>query len=218
MGHGRAVRRRAEGRAIRSPSLAPRAVQSFSVTHRVPGRLRLRVPELARRPALAPRIESVLMALDVVQRVRCNPVCASVVLYHQGPRAPARADMARALAPLVAQPRPGEALVPVTLGRADPAVARGRERQRRDCLLCRVKLALARLLVKDLWRCWRQEQGLRERRDGRRAGAGETLPSRWDVEGDGPLWRRRSLQEPGAPPRSDWTWRLLRTLVGARPV
>lgn len=131
------------------------------VTHRVPGRLRLRVPELARRPMLAPRIESILLTLDAVHQVRCNPACASVVLYHRGPRAPARVDMARALATVMTPCAHGGALVAVP--RVDTGVGKGCEPRRRDCLLCRIKLALVRLIVKDLWRCWRLEQGLLDR-------------------------------------------------------
>lgn len=188
----------------------------FEVAHRVPGRLRLRVPELGRQPALAPRIESVLLSLDAVQQVRCNPACASVVLYHRGHQAPPRSEMMRALATVVPPRARVVALVPVAPERAAPGIGQAGAPQRRDCLLCRLELALVRLVVKDLWYCWRQEQGLLDRPGGRRGRPKAPAPDPWEFERHGMAWLHQSREEREAPLQPNWVQRAWGTLRSSR--
>jgi len=53
---------------------------TITVVHPIPGRLRLRVPELKRDPALAERIIAAGIAHPGVRQVRVNLSCASVVV------------------------------------------------------------------------------------------------------------------------------------------
>lgn len=55
---------------------------SFEVVHAVPGRTRIRVPELKDAPDLGDCIADTLLAKPGVNYVRVNPACASVVVGH----------------------------------------------------------------------------------------------------------------------------------------
>jgi hypothetical protein len=127
----------------------------FAIRHRVPGRLRIQVPALGGKPALAAEVETALLSLPGVYRVRTNPACESIVVHHRGNLALSRADMVQALATVIRAPTRSGALVP----RAEKG--RGRRAnstaQPMDCVLCQLKLSLARFIVSDLWRCWRQD-------------------------------------------------------------
>jgi len=104
------------------------------------------------------------------------------------------------------------ALVPVAPERADPGVEKVGAPQRRDCLLCRLELALVRLVVKDLWHCWRQEQGLLDRRGCRRGRPKTAAPDPWQFERHGMAWLHQSIQEREAPLQPNWVQRVWGTL------
>lgn len=53
---------------------------SFEVLHAIPGRVRLRIPETKRDPALADRIVEWLLGKQGIMWVRANPTCASVTV------------------------------------------------------------------------------------------------------------------------------------------
>ncbi len=77
-----------------------------SVVHELPGRVRLRVPLLARDPRLAAVVSKYLEARPGVQRVRAAPACASLIIGFD-PRQTAVAD-------LVALLRDGVQLAPAS--------------------------------------------------------------------------------------------------------
>lgn len=134
----------------------------FEVCHRIPGRMRLRIPALLEDDALGPRLAKALQALEGVQATRLNPACASLVLYHR-PTHPLTPDsLVQALQPIL-PPRirpasPNALTVPTRTGRypaprtARPSVPAPQQ----NCILCRMKLTAARWILADVWRCWRQ--------------------------------------------------------------
>ena len=138
----------------------------FEICHRIPGRMRLRVPILMKTPALGRRLEVALRGLDGVQEVRSNPACASLVMYHRLSRAPTPDDLARVLQPLIEPARrrpqqvsrvqPGSQPLVVTHRvpkRPAPTLAKSRLA---PCRLCQLKLTAACWILADVWRCWRR--------------------------------------------------------------
>lgn len=78
---------------------------SIQVVHQIPGRIRLRVPALARHPELADRILAAGMAHPGVRRIRVNLACASVVVEGE-PTAPDGASTSSLIGRWLAAPRP----------------------------------------------------------------------------------------------------------------
>src|SRR2546430_17571733 len=60
--------------------MAARAEPLVDVVHRIPGRIRFRIPALRRHPELADRLLAAGMAHPGVRSVRVNLACASVVV------------------------------------------------------------------------------------------------------------------------------------------
>ena len=147
------------------PQHHPSPVSSirFSIRHRVPGRLRIRLPALGERPGRAADVEKALLGLNGVFHVRANPVCASVVIHHRASAALSCSEMVEVLIPVIGDIGRARALVPGS-GERPARVRPVRQAmkldpgaQQMDCVLCQLKLSLARLIVADLWRCWRHE-------------------------------------------------------------
>lgn len=134
----------------------------FAVCHQIPGRMRLRLPILREDPRLDGRVVVALRGLDGVYAVRSNLACASLIIHHRGPSAPAHETLLNVLRPIInasapptmpqskptrAVPRPNPARFSIEPARQRPA----------DCSICRLRLSATRWLLADVWRCWRDQ-------------------------------------------------------------
>ncbi|AGA91597.1 hypothetical protein Thimo_2901 [Thioflavicoccus mobilis 8321] len=70
----------------------------YEICHRIPGRLRLRIPALRDNPALARRLTARLRGHAAVADARANPACASLILHLK----PGRSDEVAALSSIAA--------------------------------------------------------------------------------------------------------------------
>ncbi|MEM1426253.1 MAG: HMA2 domain-containing protein [Cyanobacteria bacterium P01_H01_bin.130] len=61
---------------------APKADEDYKIVHSVPGRIRLRIPQLQEDRSFAKRLEKLLLAEDVVTGVRINRAAASVAIQY----------------------------------------------------------------------------------------------------------------------------------------
>ncbi|AFL75986.1 HMA2 domain-containing protein [Thiocystis violascens] len=144
-----------------SAHLAP-----FEICHRIPGRMRLRIPALQENAALGARMAGALRALDGVQAMRINPACASLVLYHRPAHRLTPDILAQALQPLLPSTVSPPGLHPGLRPAKPPTRSAQRSLQRPSppsappaptpCILCRMKLNATRWILADVWRCWRQ--------------------------------------------------------------
>jgi hypothetical protein len=66
-----------------TPSLTPTITPSFQVVHSTPGRVRLRVPQLAKDADYGHRLEQLILTTDGVTSVRVNRSAASVAIAYQ---------------------------------------------------------------------------------------------------------------------------------------
>ena len=66
-----------------SPSLSPPPSSSWQVLHRLPGRIRIRVPELSRYEHHALWLEAALVVTPGVTQLRLNRTASSVVIQYQ---------------------------------------------------------------------------------------------------------------------------------------
>lgn len=93
------------------------------VTHRIPGRLRLRVPAAKGHPELLQRMAAAARSATDVKSVEYNPVTGSVLIYH----APAAYKSLEALASIL-----GDSTLRVSMRNSRPATGRsGRARRGR---------------------------------------------------------------------------------------
>lgn len=66
-----------------TPTLTPTITPSFQVVHSTPGRVRLRVPQLAKDADYGHRLEQLILTTDGVTSVRVNISAASVAIAYQ---------------------------------------------------------------------------------------------------------------------------------------
>jgi hypothetical protein len=76
----------------------------FEVVHWIPGRLRLRVPQLRERPELASHLEKQLRACDRLRSVEIRPGSSSVILCYHAADESATANMLRSIFPGLRHP------------------------------------------------------------------------------------------------------------------
>src|SRR3954465_13473825 len=83
-------------------------VADFDYLHSIPGRLRVKVPEVKRSPEAAMRVERRLGELEAVREVRANPLTGNIlVLYDPGGTGPERIIEALRPPGSLRSPRPG---------------------------------------------------------------------------------------------------------------
>jgi hypothetical protein len=83
-------------------------VADFDYIHSIPGRLRVKVPEVKRSPEAAMRVQRRLSELEAVREVRANPLTGNVlVLYEPGGTGPDRIIEAIRAPGYLRSPRPG---------------------------------------------------------------------------------------------------------------
>src|SRR4051794_37197486 len=83
-------------------------VADFDYIHSIPGRLRVKVPEVKRSPEAAMRVQRRLSELEAVREVRANPLTGNVlVLYDRGGTGPDRIIEAIRAPGYLRSPRPG---------------------------------------------------------------------------------------------------------------
>jgi hypothetical protein len=88
--------------------------------HHIPGRVRLRVPQLKQEPALAPLLRQEFQALAAVVEVDVRPASGSVLLHYQPTDASDEETLAALLAPAVRLASP-----PTTPPRSTPDASVG---------------------------------------------------------------------------------------------
>ncbi len=118
---------------------------SFSICHRIPGRMRLRVRGLRLQQGCKKQLSQSLGRILGVTQVQVNATCASVVVYHRRDQTPSIEQIHQALVSANQAPSRWtlrQLLVSPTL---------------KECRLCQLKLRLMRTFFTDAWRCWLQK-------------------------------------------------------------
>ncbi len=92
------------------------------ITHRIPGRLRLKIPAAKGRPDLLQRMAAAARSASDINSVECNPVTGSVLIHHT----PAAYQSVEALASAL-----GDSTLHVSMHTSPPA-AGGRSRRARE--------------------------------------------------------------------------------------
>lgn len=141
---------------------------SFELCHRIPGRLRLRIPALLDDATLGTKLLAALRTLDGVRIVRINPTCGSVIIEHRTTQEVTSAQLALVLdtvMPAAVTTAPVRFSKPLNQGvLPSPRPARvGAAPAKAPCVLCQMKLAAARWILADVWRCWQRQLGERMR-------------------------------------------------------
>ena len=153
----------------------------LDIRHQIPGRIRLHVPGLRDDPPLSARLTQALQQLEGVRRVRWNPACASLTVWHRRIGPLTLDELSQALQPAlqhtnwlaitpITAPRPIATTRPALWQRTQVWQARWRavwplrRSVRTDirsvkptCRLCQLKLTVARWVFADVWRCWTNE-------------------------------------------------------------
>lgn len=160
--------------------------RAVAIRHRVPGRLRVQVPAIGQAPRRARDVEAALRALPGVYGVRTNSACGSIVIHHRHQQGPSKGQIAAALAPIIGPLPP----LAAPARKSQPIKRRGRRGgDPSTCVLCQLKLGLARLVLSDLWSCWRSDLETRAR-----TGILAELPAplaRRSAAAAHPTWRER---------------------------
>lgn len=71
----------------------------LEIRHQIPGRIRLHVPALREDPLLHERLTQALSKIEGVRGVRCNAVCASLIVWHRRAESLTQDELSRILHP-----------------------------------------------------------------------------------------------------------------------